>query len=500
MMGRSWLLLVLAGYLTMVPSVAVAESVYAPPGLYDSDRIRLDNGFQVLLNERRETRNVAYRLVVNVGTRHFDCADRETPHLLEHLLFSGTTRHSEAELEHRIADLGGSWNAVTGTEHTTYQLDIFDRNALKGLDALHEIVTNSVITPEKLALAKKIVYREEGGKPGGVRRFLFDLGISKRAWKKANEWLLPGDGAVCSGLVNMERITAEGIVNTYRTAYVPGNMTLIAVGNFDRSALLDRVSRTFGSMPGMPMPSLKVMTPPEPSDGPVSVSSTLTPFLGSGGSLSMAFRTVGRTDADAPALIVLNSYLSTRFYEEVRVKAGLSYAPETALFFQPDYGIFYATADVSVKNVERVRELMIGILDDLLHQRIAPDEAERTKRKILLQWAQGYETNAGLASFYEERLSLADRQKGLRSSVHPDILQGYEREIESVSPDDLERVIARYLRPERRVEIRSMPTMSYAAFFSVLGATALVIAAAVLYRVRRSGNLRKRMLPVYLRK
>ena len=256
--GLAILMVLLVG---TAAAAAEPRDRFAPRGLHDIEDVRLVNGFRIVLKRRPDTRNVAFRLVVGLGTRHFACGKREAPHLLEHLLFSGTTRHTEAELESVVQDLGGSWNATTGTESTTYQLDIFDRYALEGLDVLHEIVTDSVITPEKIARAKSVVYREEGGKPSSFRRWLYRFNIGKGAWDKANALLLPGEGAVCSGLVNLEQITKRDLEEALRTAYVPENMMLVAVGNFDRSKLLDRIAATFGSMPRAPEPVLHVMTP-----------------------------------------------------------------------------------------------------------------------------------------------------------------------------------------------------------------------------------------------
>ena len=486
--------------LLVLPGSAAAQSGYTPRGLYDVEHIRLENGFQVLLKQRPESRNVAFRMNVNIGTRHFDCAHREMPHLLEHLLFSGTTRHTEAELEHLITDHGGSWNAVTGTEHTTFHVDIFDRFALQGLDALHEIMTDTVFTPDKIRKAKGIVYREEGGNPGALRRLLYNFGIGKRAWKKANEWLLPGTGAVCPGLVNMDGITGEDVSQVFKTAYVPANMTLIAVGNYDRAKLIDRIIRTFGSLPRAPRPALDVVTPPSPTRGPAAVSSTLAPFFGSSGSFSAAFRTEGRDHSDAAPLIVLSSYLNARFYEQVRINAGLSYAPETVMFFQPDYGIFYATADISIRNLERVREIMTGIFETIRREKITYEEAERTKKKILLQWAQGYETNAGLASLYEDILVRAKLQRTNSGGERLGRVQNYEHEIGAVTAEDLERVIGRYLHPDRRIDIRSVPTMSYTVFFAFTGGMLLLIAMAAGYRLRRAGKQKKGMPPHYLRR
>ena len=59
----------------------------------------LPNGLQLLLKPGTERGHVAIRLVVGVGLDDFSCEDKELPHLLEHLLFSGIDGGGEGELE-----------------------------------------------------------------------------------------------------------------------------------------------------------------------------------------------------------------------------------------------------------------------------------------------------------------------------------------------------------------------------------------------------------------
>jgi predicted Zn-dependent peptidase len=90
-------------------TVDASAAQYIPTGLYDVDYFKLQNGLDVVLKKRTHARNVAVRLVVNVGQRNFPCDKRETPHFLEHLLFMGTSKHNETELKGKsriTADIG----------------------------------------------------------------------------------------------------------------------------------------------------------------------------------------------------------------------------------------------------------------------------------------------------------------------------------------------------------------------------------------------------------
>ena len=88
-----------------------------PPGLYEVDHRLLDNGLRVILKPRSGAHTVALRVVVGIGQHDYDCGWQEIPHFLEHLLFAGTSRHSEAELDELVApdatndpDYGKQWH------------------------------------------------------------------------------------------------------------------------------------------------------------------------------------------------------------------------------------------------------------------------------------------------------------------------------------------------------------------------------------------------------
>lgn len=482
-------LAVLSAILTASPAVVSAKNLYAPPGLYDVERIKLSNGLQVILKRRTQAHNVSLRLAVNLGTRHFSCEQFETPHLIEHLLFSGTSRHSEAELQRLIAERGGTMNAVTGQEYTVYKIDIFDRHVGLALDTLHAMMTDTTFTAEKTARAREIVAREFGGRPSYLRQFLYRYDIGKTALGKANEWLLPGSNAYCGSLPAVDRIPDDAVIAAFRESYTPGNMTLIAVGNFEGPELFSRIRSTFGSMEAKESRPRPVSAVAHPAGGPVKVAGTLAPFLGSSGYAASLFRINGSDSADAAALAVLTSYLDTLLYELIRVEKGLSYSPEVSARLSPDYGILSLSADAGLPNIHRVHGLIEEALKRVVNDPPSAAEVERTKQKLLLQWVRNYETNADFAGFYTDSLHDLLRTGSFRN---------YEREIEGVTATDVERVIKSALREDRRAMIDGIPTFSYTRFYTIIGAAGLAILMVIVIALRRMVGREKR-IPWYRR-
>jgi insulysin len=87
--------------------------------------LTLPNDLPVLLVHQQDAEKSAAALTVNVG--HFDDpAERQgLAHFLEHMLFLGTEKYPDAgEYQHFINHHGGSHNAWTGTEHSSFFFDI----------------------------------------------------------------------------------------------------------------------------------------------------------------------------------------------------------------------------------------------------------------------------------------------------------------------------------------------------------------------------------------
>jgi predicted Zn-dependent peptidase len=468
--------LLLAGYacLTLLVNPGMAGE-YSPPGLYDAEHYVLDNGLRVILRPRGGAHTVSFRVAVGVGQHDYDCGWQETPHFLEHLLFTGTSRHSEAELEEIVEQHGGYWNAYTAAEETVYELDIYSRYAGFGLDVLNEILTDSLLSAEDVETSRGIIEREAGGRPTAIRQWMYRHDVGRTATDKALRQIFPESNYICAELEAAAHITRDDILEAYRAYYVPGNMALIVVGDFDADDMRHAIVDSFGSQPATSPPERPFPVPP-PTEVFGEVQSTLQPILGSDAEVGMAFRAVGMTSADYYALHVLQSYLDSRLYEIVRIESGLAYSPASELGALRDYGVLLVYADVELEAQDRVLGLMRQEIERL-QEPLDNETVELAKRKLLLRMVQGYESNSELADYY------ADSVFEYAASGR---LVDQELRVEQVTAEDLHRVARQYLSPDRAVVYREVPTLTYSRFYAGLLLLVLVMAggAALLFHRR----------------
>src|SRR5690606_2489682 len=104
----------------------LSAPVTAPPGRGGTregviGRTRLPNGVVVLTEHMGGVRSLALGVWVRQGTVHESPAEAGASHLLEHMVFKGTRRRTAAEIALALERLGGSLDAYTTREHTSYQ-------------------------------------------------------------------------------------------------------------------------------------------------------------------------------------------------------------------------------------------------------------------------------------------------------------------------------------------------------------------------------------------
>lgn len=204
----------------------------------------LPNGLQVILKDGYERDHVAIRLVVGVGLDDFDCEQKELPHLLEHLLFSGIDETGEGGLEERLQALGGEWNAYTSSADTTFVIEAPARNQRKVLDLLLAVIRDTTIDAKALATAKRIIEREDGGHYGHLQRWLDRQDIGH----PASDQLATELGLKCPERSNLDDMTLAQVQALRDRWYAANNMTLIMVGGLDR-LLPAYLERSFGELP-----------------------------------------------------------------------------------------------------------------------------------------------------------------------------------------------------------------------------------------------------------
>ena len=353
----------------------------------------LRNGLQMLLKPGTERGHVAIRLVVGVGLDDFGCTDKELPHLLEHLLFSGIDASGEGGLEERMQALGGEWNAFTSNADTTFVIEAPAKNQRKVLDLLLALLTQTHFDDDAINAAKQVVEREDGGHYTHLQRWLDrqDLGHT------ASNQLAVELGLKCPERAEVDHLTREQLENVRKDWYAPNNMTLIVVGDLDRllPAYLDR---TYGELAPItptehpPLPQIQASAAHE--------RSLIHGFVGGGAKLHWLVPEPVLDDQHDETFDLLKDYLDWALYRQLRLAHGLSYGPWAEREVFGGVGFMSLNADLERDDVNQALEVLDDLKAGMLKDGLNAETFNRLKQAAIARQSWAVQGNSALADYY----------------------------------------------------------------------------------------------------
>ncbi|WP_339405568.1 pitrilysin family protein [Pseudomonas helleri] len=435
---------------------------------YSVEGYQLPNGLQLMLKPGSERGHVAIRLVVGVGLDDFSCAEQQLPHLLEHLLFSGTDDTGEGGLEERMQALGGEWNAFTSHADTTFVIEAPAKNQRKVLDLLLGLLTRTPLTEKRISEAKHVVEREDGGHYSHLQRWLDrqDLGHS------ASNQLAVELGLKCAERAEVHNLTREQLQAVRQDWYAPNNMTLIIVGDLDR-LLPAYLERTYGAL-----------EPVEPSE-----HKPLAAIDAKADAERVLIRGVVGNTAKLHWLLpepviegqsddtwnLLRDYLEWALYSELRLKHGLSYGPWAEREVFGGVGFLSLNADLERDDVPRAREVVEQLKTNLLKDGLNPEVFARLKNAAVARQAWAAQGNSALADYYWA--SLGDYEDGHFSDP--------AKQLQAISLDQANVALRELFAEPGYVRIEK-PLFSYNSLsLAILGALGVLLVLALSWRMWR---------------
>lgn len=360
-------------------------------------RTVLPSGVRILTEEIPGAPSVAVAASLAVGSRDEVGIDFGSTHFLEHLLFKGTSRRSSKDISIAFDSVGGSSNAATAKEYTSYYARVQNSALPLALDLLLDMFTSAKIDPVDFELERTVILEElamNEDDPEDV------------AHENLAEALLPKHelGRPIGGTESTIRaVTRDAVFEYYKKHYVPQNLVVTVAGGVSHEAVvalvIKELDRVGWNAPGEPSPRR--------SQSPVEVagpeSGRLIRKEVAQANLVLGYQSIHAQHPDRYALGILNTVLgggmSSRLYQEIREDRGLAYSTYSYQQGYSDAGYFGIYAGTNEENAALVVKLMREQVNRMVDQGVT--EAE-------YQLALGNITG-GLALRFESSLARMNR-------------------------------------------------------------------------------------------
>lgn len=188
----------------------------------------LDNGLPIVLVQQKDAEKSAAALCIRAG--HFDDPEHRQglAHFTEHMLFLGSKKFPQAgSFQQFINQHGGNHNAWTGTEHSTYFLDIEHSHFAEAIERFADMLHQPVFAESYIEKERQSIEAEFTLKLKDDGRRIYQ--VHKETVNPKHPFAKFSVGNLLTLADSEDETLQRSLVNFFQRYYIANQMTLVLV-------------------------------------------------------------------------------------------------------------------------------------------------------------------------------------------------------------------------------------------------------------------------------
>ncbi len=406
-------------------------------------REELTNGMTVIVKSRPDSRVFAMNILGKNRSASEPAGKEGITDFVNRCLEKGTVTRSSSELSRDLARIGANvtlsdnpWipydDRYTTRQYSFMKFETIDEYAEKGFHLFSEMLLYPAFDSVEVENIRRSMLGVLGRNSASGRNVARDLFYGSLFEGKAYAKPIMGN------MRSLNMISADDLKAHHAGFYAPENVILSIVTNKPVSEVMGWVDLRFGRLVGQAAATElaaapEAVTAVKPAHKDID-KEQINIYLGS--------TLPGAGDADAVAIRVATSLLSSRLYLNLREKQGLAYSVGAAAFLDRDFGWYYCSIGTGYENYQKAVDGIILQIEKLKLDGPTQEELSKARNQL---W--GRSMSAKLASINQAFYLGVDEylQRGYAYDAQ------YLEMLSQVSISSVRQVLSRYFDTERYV-------------------------------------------------
>lgn len=337
----------------------------------------LENGVRVVTDSMPHARSVAMCCLLGAGPQDEPDNKSGLAHLVEHLMFQGTSSRSAAQIADFMDSAGGRIGAFTARDYTCYFANVLDENAPFGIELLSDALLNSIFPIERLERERDAILNEINSGYDNPSTFTNTL-MKKTAWPNH-----PLGRPIAGTVETVGLLDRDDAIYFVGEHYLPDRLIVAAAGNVNHEDFCALVRDGFWRM--VEHSNVTALSSPTHTGGVVfkRIQSNQAYF-------SIGIPAYPYVHEKRYAVHVLNAILgggmSSRLFKHIRKERGLVYDVGSDYEAYRDAGMLVIEGSTLPEYLLEVLDLVMAQLANLAEgNTIDDEELQRTKSLLRAQ-------------------------------------------------------------------------------------------------------------------
>jgi zinc protease len=414
-----------------------------PPGVHLTT---LDNGLAIIVREDHSAPVVSAQAWCLSGSIHEGkWLGAGLSHVLEHMLFKGTTTRPGSRIDQEVQEAGGYMNAYTSFDRTVYHIDVPNTGAKVAIDILCDIMRNATLPADEMEKEKQVILREmdmNTDDPGRrASRRLFETAYTRSPYR----FTVIGYPDI------FQELKPEDIYAYYHEKYAPNNVFYVVAGDIKPEEAVNQIREAYARTKARAQPP--VVLPDEPpqtarreivEEAPIEL-----------GYCHFAWHIPDVRHPDVPFLDVLAALLghgrSSRLYQQVREAKALVHSVDAWTYSPGAPGLLGLSAVADADKFPAARDAMLAEIEKMKTVVVAPGELAKAVKQFISATLSSRKTMQGQAQ---------DLGGNWLAANDLNFSERYLAAVKAVTPADIQRVARKYLTSENLTLYALLPNGS----------------------------------------
>ncbi|MFC1606335.1 M16 family metallopeptidase [Candidatus Latescibacterota bacterium] len=393
-------------------------------------RIELDNGLVVITKPVTTNRIVSIVVALKMGSLYETDDEAGLCTLMQDTIIKGTTNRTSEQISLELESMGTRLGSSSNREYGTLSLHSTTDSFEKSLEILYDIIQNPTFPGDAVDLQKNLQVRNILMRKDQALYHAVDLMVE--AHYGEHPFHKPRYGY----RETVMKFTVDDLKRKYRGMYVPNNMVVSVVGNFDESELMKNLESTLGTLPRGVAPQRvpgEFVIRTEPYEKTETREAAANWF-------ALGWLSPELDHDDYYAMEVLDSItggsMNSRLFVAIRDERGLAYQVSSFTNARMESGIFVAYVGTKPESYEQAKSVLIDEVRKMGQEKATDEELQNAKNYLRGMNIMGMESNSGQASQYAHHEIVG---------VGYNFIDKYDKNINLISTEDVMAVGRKYL-------------------------------------------------------
>jgi zinc protease len=405
--------------------------------------LTLENGLNVIIREDHSAPVVSAQAWCKTGSiNEGHWLGAGLSHVLEHMLFKGTSTRPGSRIDQEVQEAGGYMNAYTSFDRTVYWINVPNTGAKVAIDILCDIMQNASLPADELEKEKQVILREmdmNQDDPGqrSARR-LFETAYTRSPYR----FTIIGYPDIYN------RVSREDVYTYYRDKYVPNNVFFVVVGDVSAQEVEDQIRSAYAKAKLQALPP--VVLPEEPKQiAPREIVEEAPIELAH---FHFSWHIPDLRHPDVPLLDVLATILgngrSSRLFQEIRDRRGLVSSIDAWTYTPGNPGLFGISGVTDAQKFPLAQAAILTEIERLKTSPVSTSELSKAIKQFTAATLSNRKTMQGQAQ---------DLGFGWMAANDLNFSARYLEAVKRATPEDLQRVASEYFAAENRTIYALVP-------------------------------------------